>query len=808
MKKHALRILGLVLALGLVMQLGVYAFGGTYPQHSTAASGFNGEQSTHEDWTSSDEAYLFQVGGKKFVLLDTDSEGNYFVMAEESYGKRAYTTSTNYEKSPVLETKTVTGEGEEQTITFTPAELNMDDGWRFSTTESDSIGYWLNHEFLTNGNGSKALPKEITDNLVEKEWAVEGTKTIADWTGSHADYYNGAESVAKYRAEYTKDNGYTVTGKLSLLSYTEYKKYQNIIGWEYQDVNWDGFMLRTPAAWLTSPSPYTSLKYSWGSVQVKCNRTKDAALTAPGQKLVLACNDTPLSPNFHVRPVMWLDKDFFKKVPCDVHSLGAVPKEEIVRYSDTELSLIYSDGELSVLRDVKRGWDWGHYPQHSSDFKTLVRIGSAVSDVKKGASPEENLFTIGGRRFILLDRDGVGNYFVMADETLGHHAPLLDSYVNGLPEEYKTNGQKDTKKWTPEIWRLNPAVTLTDSLAGRLNHTTWGILAGTTERGTFAYNGAFNGDKEKKTMPREIIDNLLEYDWEIEPTYLDYSWTCDGVEYPQWAGDDNIGDTAKAEITAYRDNVIKKNSAKETVRAKVMPISYTEYETYKSKIGLQYFVPGNEWIGTVLRTQLSWVTSSSETAWSASPSYLEILVSASNDNLKYEAASTSPQYAVQPVMWLKKDFFKNNHIDVDTAGATVFAEMKDLYTAEDLAGTYTEAEIEKIGIRKPLSHVTFKSNGENVSDIGSVTTLTVSADVSKNGEETAAVMIFAIYDSNNNLLAADCSTVDFSNADTQNKEITLSGFSGAADCKVMLWSKADGITMEPLCNYESFLPQS
>lgn len=334
MRKRIISALLLTVTIGA--GLSAQAFGGGYPEHPvTNPPVKEQENSTMNCWTPSNASYMFTVGGKRFVLLDTDSEGDYFVVTEDEYGKYPY--STAYGNSPVAGTY-VASTGE----CVKGAAYDMDDTqWMFSTDNPTSIGYWLNNEFLENGNGSEyVLPDEIKAALVEKDWSVEGYKPVIGWNASQ--FGGGQEPINEF-VESRYHEGYTVKGKLSLLSYTEYKTYESIIGWTYCSAGWDGFMLRTPYALITADA--TAFKYVYGGMQVK-NRTANVDTSG---KMIIAGNDTPSTANFYVRPAMWLDKDFFATTPIDLSTAGDVVKGEIVKNSMASLSEIYSDEELELL---------------------------------------------------------------------------------------------------------------------------------------------------------------------------------------------------------------------------------------------------------------------------------------------------------------------------------------------------------------------------------------------------------------------------------------------------------------------------
>ena len=101
---------------------------------------------------------IFSVDGKKFILLDVTENGNYFVITEDNYGTRAFVDNAS--------------------------EIDIggwdcaDSEWDYDPERENSVAYWLNNEFLANGNGDgNVLPEEIVKNLVESEWVVENNFT-------------------------------------------------------------------------------------------------------------------------------------------------------------------------------------------------------------------------------------------------------------------------------------------------------------------------------------------------------------------------------------------------------------------------------------------------------------------------------------------------------------------------------------------------------------------------------------------------------------------------------------------------------
>ena len=98
MKKLSVKLISAIVALSTVFQVAAGAFGGTYPA-STGYSTFKGDRrndsaflvKTHE--VNSDPSRVFEVDGVKFVLLDTDAEGNYYILSENPVERRPFDNS-------------------------------------------------------------------------------------------------------------------------------------------------------------------------------------------------------------------------------------------------------------------------------------------------------------------------------------------------------------------------------------------------------------------------------------------------------------------------------------------------------------------------------------------------------------------------------------------------------------------------------------------------------------------------------------------------------------------------------------------
>lgn len=202
---------------------------------------------------------IFTVNGQKFILLNdyNDGKSSFFVMTNDCYGKYPF---------------------------------DEDSTQKFDVNDENNIGYFLNNEFLTEGNEEKKLPETVI-NHIDKEhvWNTE------------AGFPNG-----------NCPDSYSFTAGVSLISKTEYLKYSKKIGW-YVGAEW---WLRTVRA----------LNGAGDSVFVMSHDSSDMGNLWPRSASV-GCA---------VRPVFYLDNDFFKDVK--ISNAGSNVTDMIrKRYSVKEL---------------------------------------------------------------------------------------------------------------------------------------------------------------------------------------------------------------------------------------------------------------------------------------------------------------------------------------------------------------------------------------------------------------------------------------------------------------------------------------
>ncbi len=243
--------------------------------------------------TSDYDKYVFKVDGKRFIILDDfDSKTEtYYILADDTYGLHAFDTELT----------------DPAAATFKSTEYNYTAGGKNYTGSSGSgnIAYWLNNDFIANGNNGEKLPQSIIDNLV-----------------SHK-YYMAQNSVYKESNE---------TLKIALLGRADYNKYidkfsavvnnDSSVEWWLRDVQ--GIKSGSNGAF----GPF-AVRPNWNSVE--------GISSTQSEK--------------YVRPAFYLSEDFFTKVKLNVVDMGAEVKKIIAeRYTDKQLADAgYSKDEIKEI---------------------------------------------------------------------------------------------------------------------------------------------------------------------------------------------------------------------------------------------------------------------------------------------------------------------------------------------------------------------------------------------------------------------------------------------------------------------------
>lgn len=187
----------------------------------------------------------------------------------------------------------------------------------FDVNNPNNVGFWLNNDFLKFGFGDKngknfKLPDGIIEHIdKEHEWKIEAGLNV----GAHSDRYG-----------------------VSLLSQEELLKHKDKIG--VKDTIADAGTF-TVSGWMLRDVYQSALSFRYGG-----------PYEGFGNIWVWGVQELGMA----VRPVFYLDRDFFKEVKLDLNNIGAnVISMFRKMYSMDELREIYTDEELWDTFGYKSG---------------------------------------------------------------------------------------------------------------------------------------------------------------------------------------------------------------------------------------------------------------------------------------------------------------------------------------------------------------------------------------------------------------------------------------------------------------------
>lgn len=171
-----------------------------------------------------------------------------------------------------------------------------DNTQKFDVTDRNNIGYFLNNGFLTDGIDDKKLPEGIVNHIdFDHIW----------WT-------EAGTAAGNCPSDYSFKAG------ISLISRSEYSKYLGVFGWNASDEVTDKW---------------------WGRTARDSGRSTDGDILVTSQEENGEQGNmwnVPASNEFSVRPVFYLDADFFKDVK--ISDAGANVVSAITdRYTASEL---------------------------------------------------------------------------------------------------------------------------------------------------------------------------------------------------------------------------------------------------------------------------------------------------------------------------------------------------------------------------------------------------------------------------------------------------------------------------------------
>ncbi|GHV44358.1 hypothetical protein FACS189492_0550 [Clostridia bacterium] len=299
----------------------------------------------------------------------------------------------------------------QRTYARAPIDSTTGQGWhimRFDSELTSNVMQRMNSgDLLTAGvlttvgnDGNNAFSNAIYSNFpaavrnyaVNHSWATEKSTNISNATTPN---------------EYEVAEPYNFTAKLSVISHTEFQNYfgntevsvTNDLAASYLSHNRytgtsggnDGVLFRTSSGYISSGW------YMWAFSTNNSQLYSNALCTANADKM------------HQIKPVMWLNRDFFKSVHLNVSNMGANVKSMLLNtYKKYELSSLYSSDELvtigfgsSTAKDNYFVYDDGQGTY--SGMENVSRHGFYLLDT--AASASDKFFVLSERSYALAPID-------------------------------------------------------------------------------------------------------------------------------------------------------------------------------------------------------------------------------------------------------------------------------------------------------------------------------------------------------------------------------------------------------------------
>lgn len=536
----------------------------------------------------SPESVLFTADGKTFAMLDRDvKKGEMFVTVTEA--KKGYCHAYYVSETPVQ---------------------------RFDVNDKNSVAYFVNTSDFKNA----VIGSELQRYIKTKDWITES---------------GGADGAMS--------NQSIVRSDVSLLSYNEYKKYIDRIGYNL-GANAVGQFLRTPSGISAEKAVYIP------------NSTARIAseYTNKGATLI------------YPRAVFVLDTQFLRYIKLDVPTMGDEIKRVIKSsftasqligtYSLTELMDIgfdVSETDVVILSSGKTGdkvyshttlsdcsyiWQYSNRPYgefsdiDGENSSTLTVTDKYSKDcyirlkvIKDGENYYSNPIKISDntgyyRHWITVCgmTEQTPNRFVFGEESCDKTFILLDSEGYGENKRYY-------------ILRNDYSKSLNGKIGNRFDISD-------TESAAYVMN------------TDEFTDNALS------------------------AGMKNYVPTVRWKIPS-------SDFDKYGVNCKLLLISADEYLSYADKIG--YAIGSNWWLRTPVKRE-----GTSET-----PKYMCLGGLGNEIQTAIKSDYMTCSYNLRPAFYLTRDYFRENRIDIYTAGSAVLKMLREDFSGSELSAIYTDAEL-------------------------------------------------------------------------------------------------------------------
>lgn len=614
-------------------------------------------------YPSTDDANVFVVDGKRFIILDdfvSDTE-TYYVLADDTYGTRAFDTGAASYAGIFFRQAATTYTSGDTTYTASSGEGN--------------IAYWLNNDFLTNGNGEYKLPQDIIDNAVPHQWHMAQNQ---HWKG-----YAGVTELETF--------------KIALLGRADYYKYMDKFG----------------AVVNGKTSDYWWLRDVQGINMGGTNGAAGPFVVMPWHNCVQGVQIEDVK-EAYVRPAFYLGKDFFTNVKLDVDSIGANVKALIAKkYTDEELSKLYTSleiakikGEEVVISDITFTLTTNTLKKTSTQNNFLGNILTATPVVESGSADhfvykwsntiDKVVYKTQTNASIIPSNDDAYDTYkveitpVDADGKVVGETKSKTYYLN------TPGGQ--SSRFDMASGSIDNYVDNSDAYSFKIDGKTFAILEETDSK-TESFYVIAEDKYGTRVFDTNSTDNSTVVFKSTASTYTsgekEYTLSSGNGNMAYWLNNDFLtnGNDGKKLPQAVIDNLtehtykVSQNmhwkSSSETL--KVALLGKSEFLRYAGK-----FTAGKNY------DEYWWLRDSQATNDGGENRRGPFMVIC-NHNIVEGRTDASQTAYVRPTFWLNETFFTDVKLDVSTMGSEVKAMLANRYTDAQLKATgYSAVEIAKI----------------------------------------------------------------------------------------------------------------
>lgn len=744
----------------------------TVNYNTTYNQGYSGNYSTNAS------AYLFTTSeGETFSLLDVkdSASSKYFVTTKKLYSQAQALRESGVAEYFKMPDSSVTVTGSNKNYQYPSWALN---GAPFKNGESFSK--------------LDDVPVRISDTVrsyidMNHTWTVEPTPNAKNngaalpnemYTFTAGIAYPSVSEVAAYADRFLESGGASITTRTFINNNTINNR------------------------WVAVVSTGDSSKWAIGGTSISSSDNKT---------------------NFPVRPVFWLNDQFFANVAVDLSTAGAAVKQEIKKVSLYKLLELYTADELRnqlgltipnetlELYNVEVRTRSGNDPAYGETlipyYNVFSDAGFDIKDVevtwKKTDGKTET--TIGtSKEYIVTEADAADGktkiYFDLkvtgaTGTTLERtsYKTTIDSLgVEPVYAHSKLNGVKghadkaDTFKVGDKTFTLLDTFDNDESTFFVTVNDYYGtkdissIYMDPTDPTSYAYwmDKIFktSGNGDGKVLPTQIVKYINN----------NHIWLTEGApESPTGTSKSN-------------DDIAAQNY---TFKAGVAPISVSEIKRYKDVIGS---ADGFEEI-----SKAAFFTRTGANNTEINNSTVDYIIcatrglnadDATSDNMWFPHWNVGSGTHIKPVFYLTKEFFKNVELDMRNVGDNVWAAMKEVYSIEELSDIYDEETLSDMGF---TSKSTFSVSYSKYGDAADLyETLNGATSLQANVTYTAATAginakaILALYDGNGKLVEVAVKPL-ISTGTTASATV---GFEELSDIglghytKLMLWDDMKPIT--------------